>query len=101
MNIDPKSVKVSLHTGTPPTSPVQDVSWGSAEPVTVTVVHIGDEIFVRPDWDAYEMGRLAGVQAARDAVADCRVPWPTATGDLVNEGIDDALAAIDALPPKN
>lgn len=38
-----------------------------------------------------------GVQAARDAVADCRVPWPTATGVLVNEGIDDALAAIDAL----
>jgi len=45
----------------------------------------------------HEMAYDAGVQAARDAVADCRVPWPTATGVLVNEGIDDALAAIDAL----
>lgn len=43
------------------------------------------------------MAYLRGLDAARDAVADCRVPWPTATGVLVNEGIDDALAAIDAL----
>ena len=50
-------------------------------------------------WDVPDTDAVIGaaLDAARAAVADCRVPWPTATGDLVNEGIDDALAAIDRL----
>lgn len=37
------------------------------------------------------------LREALAAVEDRRVPWPTTTGDLVNEGIDEAIAAIQRL----
>lgn len=67
--------------------------------ITVVFDEPGNAAVEQADHDlaGYLLGKREALQAARDAVADCRVPWPTATGVLVNEGIDDALAAIDAL----
>lgn len=45
----------------------------------------------------YNQGERDMLAKCIAAVEDCRVPWPTHTGVLVNEGIDDALSALRAL----
>ena len=41
--------------------------------------------------------RTAVIRECIAVVEDRRVPWPIATGDLVNEGVDLALTALRAL----